>query len=312
MVICFIIVYFFILFKYAYTSFTDLCTPHYCRLRDCTYSAPLFVDIKYTNTVDKKISIKNKVQIGRIPIMLQSEKCVLHGKSDKELAELKECMYDPGGYFIVKGTEKVILMHEQLSKNRVILELDTKDRNVTASITSSTHDRKSRCSIFYKDSRVYLKHSNLGEKPIPIVIVLKAMGLESDQEIAGLVGSEPDMLELFSGSLEEPYNLGIYTQKQSLKYIGEKIKAKNDLFSTGDSSAPGGSGMGVGTPRKYNNTPETEAIEILAHYVLNHVPVINYCFRSKVIYITHIIRRVLMTIKNPKLLDDKDYYGNKR
>lgn len=148
----------------------DLCTPHYCRLRDCTYSAPLYVDIKYpairtldNKRVDKVMVRKLKVQIGRIPIMLQSEKCVLYGKSDKELADLKECMYDPGGYFIVKGTEKVILMHEQLSKNRVILELDTKEKNVTASITSSTHDRKSRCSIFYKDSKVYLKHSNLGK-----------------------------------------------------------------------------------------------------------------------------------------------------
>ena len=147
----------------------DLCTPHYCRLRDCTYSAPLYVDIKYpalrtldNRKVEKVMVRKLKVQIGRIPIMLQSEKCVLHGKSSKELADLKECMYDPGGYFIVKGTEKVILMHEQLSKNRVILELDSKEKNVTASITSSTHDRKSRCSIFYKDSKVYLKHSNLG------------------------------------------------------------------------------------------------------------------------------------------------------
>jgi DNA-directed RNA polymerase III subunit RPC2 len=48
--------------------------------------------------------------------MLKSEKCVLTGKTDSELAAMKECMYDPGGYFVVKGTEKVILMHEQLSK----------------------------------------------------------------------------------------------------------------------------------------------------------------------------------------------------
>ena len=38
------------------------------------------------------------------------------GKSDAQLCALKECLYDPGGYFIVKGVEKVILMHEQLSK----------------------------------------------------------------------------------------------------------------------------------------------------------------------------------------------------
>ena len=48
--------------------------------------------------------------------MLRSEKCILTGKTDDQLSELKECLYDPGGYFICKGVEKVILMHEQLSK----------------------------------------------------------------------------------------------------------------------------------------------------------------------------------------------------
>ena len=48
--------------------------------------------------------------------MLRSDKCILNGKSPSELASLKECEHDPGGHFIVKGNEKVILMHEQLSK----------------------------------------------------------------------------------------------------------------------------------------------------------------------------------------------------
>ena len=61
---------------------------------------------------------------------------------------------------------------------------------------------------------MYLKHNSLGDD-IPIVIILKAMGLECDQEIVQLVGTEPEMVDLFSGSLEEPYNLGIYSQEQA-------------------------------------------------------------------------------------------------
>ena len=95
---------------------TSNVTPFQCRLRDCTYSAPLFVNVRYTR--QKQIVIKTGVQIGRIPIMLRSEKCILTSKTDAQLAELKECLYDPGGYFVVKGVEKVILMHEQLSKVR--------------------------------------------------------------------------------------------------------------------------------------------------------------------------------------------------
>jgi DNA-directed RNA polymerase III subunit RPC2 len=95
----------------------------------------------------------------------------------------------------------VILMQEQLSKNRVIIELDGKG-NVAAAITSSTHERKSRCSIYVKGGRVYLKHNTLGDD-IPIVVVLKAMGVESDQEIVQLVGSEPQLVDAFGESIEE-------------------------------------------------------------------------------------------------------------
>jgi DNA-directed RNA polymerase III subunit RPC2 len=61
--------------------------------------------------------------------------------------------------------------------------------------------------------QMYLKHNSLGED-IPIVVILKAMGLESDQEIVQLVGSEPEICDLFSGSLEEPYMIGIMSQQQ--------------------------------------------------------------------------------------------------
>ena len=52
-------------------------TPFQCRLRDCTYSAPLYVNVRYTR--QRQIVTKNGIQIGRIPIMLQSEHCILTG-----------------------------------------------------------------------------------------------------------------------------------------------------------------------------------------------------------------------------------------
>lgn len=84
---------------------------------------------------------------------------------------------------------------------------------MSAAITSSTHDRKSRCSIFFKNDRIYLKSSSLGDD-VPIVIILKAMGIESDQEIVQLIGSEPEITDVFSASLEEPYNMNIFSQQQ--------------------------------------------------------------------------------------------------
>lgn len=98
-----------------------------------TYAAPIKVDFKYIR--GKKLVKRENVTIGRMPIMLRSSRCHLAGKNDKEMARMNECALDPGGYFIVNGTEKVILVQEQLSKNRVIVEADPKKGIVSASVT---------------------------------------------------------------------------------------------------------------------------------------------------------------------------------
>lgn len=67
--------------------------------------------------------------------MLRSNKCILSGKDEKDMSRLNECPLDPGGYFVVNGTEKVILVQEQLSKNRIIVENDVKKQIVQASVT---------------------------------------------------------------------------------------------------------------------------------------------------------------------------------
>ena len=269
-------------------------TPFQCRLRDCSYSAPIFVNVRYTR--GRQIVVKRKVMIGRMPIMLRSSKCLLRNKSEAELAAMKECPYDPGGYFVIKGVEKVILIQEQLSKNRVILEDDGKGI-VTASITSSTHERKSKAYIIVKHGKVYLKNNTLGDD-IPIAIVLKAMGIESDLEMVQLVGSEAYLVNSLALSLEEPARLGIHTQAQALRYIGAKIRGRvsNSGFTSYRKPQP----------------PEDEARDVLANVVLSHVPVHKYNFRTKAIYIGHITRRVLLVHLGKLPLDDKDYYGNKR
>ena len=74
-------------------------------------------------------------------------------------ASAGECPLDPGGYFVVRGTEKVILIQEQLSKNRIIIDLDSKGQ-VTASVTSSTHERKSKTNIVLsKRTSLALRHN---------------------------------------------------------------------------------------------------------------------------------------------------------
>lgn len=267
------------------------CTPHDCRLRDLSYSAPCYVDVRYVRGATTVVS--KGVCIGRIPIMLRSSRCYLRGASEGELEALKECPYDPGGYFIVKGVEKVALIQEQLSKNRIILELDPKDC-VSASVTSSTHERKSRTVIALRAGRLQLQHNTIGDD-VPVVVILRALGMTSDQEIASMIGPEPELQDALSASLEEAAALGIFSQAAALEYIGAKVKAKR---------APLGG--------RSHLSKLDEGRNIMASVVLSHVPVERWNFRPKAVYVCHMVRRILLVSFGKQKLDDKDYYGNKR
>ena len=110
-------------------------TPMECRLTDTTYAGEIKVDIEFTTEAGQPTRRKGVV-IGRMPIMLRSNLCHLQGKNEAALARMGECPLDPGGYFVVKGTEKVILVQEQLSKNRILVMSDPKNDCVTAEVTS--------------------------------------------------------------------------------------------------------------------------------------------------------------------------------
>eukprot|EP01052_Picozoa_sp_SAG31_P054234 SAG31_NODE_14323_length_814_cov_0.720280_1_plen_192_part_10 len=160
------------------------------------------------------------VEIGRMPIMLRSSHCVLKGKDEAGLAKLKECPYDSGGYFVVKGTEKVVLIQEQLSKNRILVETGGKG-DLTASVTSSTHTVKTRTALIIKNGQIKIKQNSLAEE-IPVTVVMKAMGVETDLEIVQLVG--PAFSDALALTMEVCNSeCKVFTQQQALEYIGGKV-----------------------------------------------------------------------------------------
>ncbi|CAI7625775.1 hypothetical protein PENPOL_c003G03166 [Penicillium polonicum] len=272
-------------------DFESTITPQECRLRDTTYAAPILVDFEYVR--GRQRVIRRAVPIGRIPIMLRSSKCVLSNKTPAQMSVLNECPLDPGGYFVVNGTEKVILVQEQLSKNRIIVETDPKKDIVQASVTSSSNERKSKSYIVSKKGRLYVKHNVLNED-IPIVILLKAMGIHTDKEMMQMVtGDDALYQDDFAINFEEAINVDVYTQQQALEWMGCRIKINRKQAA-------------------YRKTHVQEAVEAIASVIISHIEVKDMNFRPKAIYVAHMARRVLMAKSDPALVDDRDYLGNKR
>uniref|UniRef100_L2FLY4 DNA-directed RNA polymerase subunit beta n=2 Tax=Colletotrichum fructicola (strain Nara gc5) TaxID=1213859 RepID=L2FLY4_COLFN len=270
-------------------------TPMECRLRDMTYAAPIMVDIAYIR--DKSKIVRKNVPLGRLPVMLKSSICRLGGATNAEMSRMNECPLDPGGYFIINGTEKVILIQEQLSKNRVIVEADEKNNVITASVTSSTHERKSKTYVTLKKDRILLT-ANILVEGIPIVIILKALGGLSDYEIMQLVaGDNGKYQDEFLVQFEEATKVGVYTQQQALEYIGARVKM-------GKSRVP--------FSAQVRRNHVEEALDALANLIIAHVPIEGLDFYPKAVYVAFMTRRVLMAQSNLSLVDDRDFVGNKR
>ncbi|RWS29282.1 DNA-directed RNA polymerase III subunit RPC2-like protein [Leptotrombidium deliense] len=280
---------------------TRMTTPHECRLRDVTYCAPITVDIEHKRGNDRVI--RTGLVIGRMPIMLRSHNCVLYNKKFAELIKLKECPHDPGGYFVVNGSEKVILIHEQLSRNRILIE-----EGPICQVTSTTAERKSRTNIaINKKKQIVMKHNSFTDDGINIFVVFKAMGFESDSEIVELIcGSlynngdvDPNFL---IATIEACHRAEVWTNEQALRYMANKLKAKN--------TAP--SGGKPFFPEQRRKSPIEIVRELLSTTIIAHIPVIGFNFRLKAIYLAQMVKRLVLAVSNEAYIDDRDYYGNKR
>lgn len=107
---------------------TKLMFPQEARLRNFTYSSNMTLDmnIKYIvrsgeNFENEQISYKiiPGVYIGKMPVMLRSSICVLEQYKHVPCDVAGECHMDPGGYFIINGSEKTCIGQERAAENRI-------------------------------------------------------------------------------------------------------------------------------------------------------------------------------------------------
>jgi DNA-directed RNA polymerase II subunit RPB2 len=102
-------------------------TPREARLRNLSYTSEVYVNV--TQSVFQQDSDGERKQVDetefkkvplmRLPIMVRSEYCWLRNADDKQLCEFGECPLDQGGYFVINGSEKVLIALERMANNFV-------------------------------------------------------------------------------------------------------------------------------------------------------------------------------------------------
>ncbi|MEM2210722.1 MAG: DNA-directed RNA polymerase subunit B [Nitrososphaerales archaeon] len=194
--------------------------PLEARLRNLTYAAPIYVDMAI-----KEGGIVKEVQpqhIGDIPVMVKSELCVLHSLNEEQLIEVGEDPKDPGGYFIINGSERVIVGLEDLSPNKILVDYEKSGTSTIykAKIYSSIIGYRAKVELTLKpDGSLTVKLPNLPVE-LPFVILMRSLGLKTDKEIADAVSPRPEIQELLDVSFENASEAP--TPEAALMYIGNR------------------------------------------------------------------------------------------
>lgn len=185
-------------------------------------------------------------------------------------------------------------MQEQMSRNRILVEKDTKLDSIVANCASVTLETKSRITVLLKNGKVYVKSNSFTEL-MPVVILFKAMGYLQDQEIVQMIGIDnPFLTESMFLSFHDSVHNRINSQNDALKFVGERVR---NPFKDGNY-----------TKRSLIN----DARNVLANIILAHIKCKKFDFYPKFVYLALMVRKMLLVQGNPELCDDKDYYGNKR
>ena len=257
--------------------------PAEARFRNLSYAAPILLEVSsHVNGVQRE---SFTTQIGSLPIMLKSKHCHLKGKSAEELIKVGEDPDDEGGYFIINGTEKVVVSVEDLASNKFLVE---EQKTGISDYVGKIFSEQGAYKIPHKieklrDEIYYTSFTRV--KRIPVVIVLKALGIEKDEDIMKLIDI-PNSNEVFVNLLE---HVDIKTQEDALDAIAKKI--------------------GITQSKEIR----IERIrDILHKYLLPHIGEGEEFNLAKAQNISKYLKDFILVSSGQKQTEDKDHYNNKR
>ncbi len=257
---------------------TNVVTPTVARLRNLTYSAPVYVElnVKYGGQTDS-----SEVEIGRIPVIVRSAACNTYGMSREQLREQYMDPLDPGGYFIINGNERVMVMSEDLASNQPFVE---EGRNGLMLRLFSQRGAYRIPTTITETSEGILEVTFSRLKNIPAIVVLKALGMTKEADIAKAISHENDCLIV---NIYEFAN--IQSSEDAMMYIAEK------------------SGI-QGTKKEILDRVKQR----MDSFLLPHIGTDKNTRLEKANTLSRLIRTFLKSRENESIRTDKDHYANKR
>jgi DNA-directed RNA polymerase subunit B len=195
--------------------------PVEARLRNLTYASPVMLECSIVE--DGKILESRFIHVGDMPVMAKSNACILHNLVESKLIELGEDPRDPGGYFVINGSERVIVGLEDLSYNKIIVDVEetTGALLYKAKVYSSIVGYRAKLELIMRPDGSIVAKIPGSPVDIPLVTLVRALGLESDKDIANAVSLNEAIQDELEPSFEK---IGeIVTSRDSIVYISKRI-----------------------------------------------------------------------------------------
>jgi DNA-directed RNA polymerase II subunit RPB2 len=301
---------------YENNGSTKIMFPQEARLRNFSYSSAMTIDLNikyiirngenYKNVLNYQKKIKN-VHIGKLPIMLKSDLCVLNQYKHLNHNETGECYMDPGGYFIINGSEKTCISQERAAENQIYCYNIEKNNNKWSWKAEMKCIPDWKC-ISPKQINILVASRNNGygnalylqiprvKIPIPLFIMFRAFNIISDKEICELIMLDitkenmKKMLISLKASIIEANK--VVTQEAAIKYI-----VANVIYT------PMNMDKETGSKKKYDF-----AIEVLNNDIFPHCKT----EKQKIYMLGYMTNILLQTSFGWLLESDRDSYVNKR
>ncbi len=261
--------------------------PNEARLRNLTYATPIFIEVVPIIRGIEKTAAYGEVFVGEMPIMVRSSLCNTKTMAKSQLTENGEDPDDPGGYFIIKGVERVLIGLEDVAPNRIITTKEADGREVKSRVFSTTPGFRARCVVTRNQSGMFSVDFPTTSKSLDMIMLLRALGLQVS-----------DILNYASDLLPFKNDILLNIETSDAKDLGPK----DALLELGKMAAPGQAG-------KYQ---EKRAEMQLDNYLLPHIGGGSEDRLEKGKYLIQMARKATIIGNKLARQDDKDHYANKR